>query len=103
MTSSESETIGVVRNPTVLGALALPVIGVVVLGSLGLGQWFLSANSEKLISATPVWEIPYFVGWSLGAASVALAGKLTRSRLAEWFVHFETWFHTFQYRGESDP
>jgi len=101
MTRPRPHLNGALRNPTVLGALALPSVAAVVLGSLAAGDWIISEHSAKIASSTPAWEMPYLIGWLLGAGSVAVGNRLSHSRLAEWYVHFETWFMTLGYRGDG--
>jgi len=101
MTRPRSHLSGALRNPTVLGSLALPALALLVLGSLAAGRWFLTEFGAKIVTDSPEWEMPYLVGWLLGAGSVAVGNKLSHTRLAEWYIHFETWFMTLGYRGDN--
>lgn len=62
---------------------------------------FVEMHWTSFASRSKPWAVPLLLGFCAGAAGVLATLRLERTRVAEWYGYFVTYFETFQYQEST--
>lgn len=82
-------------------ASVLIIVGLFI-APLWVAVIFLRQFWSDLATQPEPWTLPLLLGFAVGCLGVLAAMRMGRTRIAEWYVYFESYFETLRYPLEAE-
>lgn len=88
-------------RPIARGLAAIGIILTPFFSLLYLSILFFQRFWPTLSTTSSPWSIPLLLGFGVGGLATIAVFRLSRTRVAEWYVYFESYFETLNYPLEG--